>query len=303
MSRRRATGQTIAQKTGKTYGRRNFMGGLNQALNRPTRRGFGGSIAGPQVQQGQVQFSSADGSGVDDGTAKQAISQFSSRLAAAASLLGSFGAVVGSAAIAVKALHGFASILVDSQRGTAKYSGVMSASVAQLDVKRIGREMQTAQATSASFSKLTNSLDKLERSLQPFREFTTNAYNRITSALIEGTVPLVKTASGILPALSTTGSALQDVFYYLRAGTIDAANNLKNADITREQFLEAMRKQQEGTALKDLAALRASHAINHAVNKPNPNIPRQPAKQGAAVGVPAAPVFAPAFMNPGRMGN
>jgi hypothetical protein len=249
------------------------------------------------MQPQQVQFSSAGSGGVDEGSAQQAISQFSNRLTAAASVLGGFGAAVGLAATAVKALHGFASVLVDSQRGTAKYSGSMSAAAAGLEVGRIGREMSQAQGTAGSFVKLTNALDKLERAMQPFREAFTNVLNTVTTSLIEAVVPLVDAAKPLLTLLKDGIEFGKDAWFLWQSGGNQAgADNLRKA-YDQKEWLEQLKRDKQATQnLRDLLNLRAANAVANGVNKPNPNIPNQPAKGGRGGGAPAGnnpPVFIP----------
>ena len=193
--------------------------------------------------------------------------------------------IMGAAVVAVKAVHSMASNQVDSQRGTAQYSGLMASSAAALDVGRLGREMQTAKGTEGSFSKLTVSLNKLENALQPFREVMTNLTNNVLTGLVNISTSAVNLAKPMLDALNYAGSLLSDGVYAFRSWwEFDTVENIKKRDAEEE------RKEQErlhiamGQNFQDLLNLRHDMANFQALNHPRVNIPKQPAKGGGGGG-------------------
>lgn len=266
-----------------------------------------GFYSQPQQQPAGVGFASVGGTQTDPQQAQQIISQFANRLAAASTVLSMFTAGVGVAVTAVKALHGFASVLVDSQRGTARFSGTMSAATAGLEVGRVGRELSQAQATGPSFSKLTHSLDKLERAMQPFRESFTNALNEAVSGMIDVVTPLVTAARPLAKQMEQLVEWGKKAFaLIINKGDANAAANWQAIMDAIERRNERQRQKRIGQNFGDLLNLRANMGAIKGMNKPNPNIPNQPAKGGKGgqnnQPPPAAPVFAPQFPKAGGGG-
>jgi hypothetical protein len=241
---------------------------------------------GQQFQSG-IGFSTAGGTEMDPQQAQQVISQFTNRLAAAAAIVNVFTVGVGVAATAVKAMHGFASILVDSQRGVARYSGTMSASLAHLEVGRIERDIQQSRATGQSFAALTRSLDRLEKAMQPFREFTTNAFNSMTkvgadftTAVLGNVAPLIENAED---AGKGARNAVIDVLANVFGGAGAARGDHIKDMLDMAEFIGGKMKGHGGPnqGLQDLFDLRLQQENIKALRKPAPNIPNQPVKGNA----------------------
>jgi hypothetical protein len=244
-----------------------------------------------QQFQGGMGFSTAGGSEMDPQLAQQVISQFTNKLAAAAAIVNVFTIGVGVAATAVKAMHGFASILVDSQRGVARYSGTMSAAAAHLEVGRIERDIQQSRATGQSFAALTRSLDRLEKAMQPFREFTTNAFNSMTKVGADFTTAVLGNIEPILENAEDVGkgarNAAIDIFGNLFGGADRArGDHIKDMLDMAEAVGKAMKaKGGPNIGMQDLFDLRLQQENIKALRKPAPNIPNQPLKGNANPGM------------------
>ena len=239
---------------------------------------------GQQFQSG-IGFSTAGGTEMDPQQAQQVISQFTNRLAAAAAIVNVFTVGVGVAATAVKAMHGFASILVDSQRGVARYSGTMSAALAHLEVGRIERDMQQSRATGQSMAALTRSLDRLEKAMQPFREFTTNAFNSLAKTGADFTTAVLGNFAPLIEDAGDFGKDLRDALIDVIAG---AGGNKAKGDHIKDmldmaEFIGDKMKSKGGPnqGLQDLFDLRLQQENIKALRKPAPNIPNQPVKGNA----------------------
>jgi hypothetical protein len=180
---------------------------------------------------------------------------------------------------AVKAIQALGSIVVDSQRGTARYSGTMSLAAAKLDIGRIGRDMQTAQGTSGSFTRLTQSLDKLENAMQPFREAMTNFLNNGLAELLNLTTSFVNLVKPLAPVIDYTGKAIENLAVGIQAmwegKTMGQVRAERDADARKAQDAFNARGLQN---FSDLMSLRANVAAANGVNKPNPRIPAGPVK-------------------------
>jgi hypothetical protein len=309
--RRKAMGLTLRQATGKVFRNRRQGGGSGRRANQRNlgESSFGRSFRGndynyqqPMMQQQGIGFSSAGTGGADPQSAQQAVSQFTNRILTVVPALTAFA---GAAAVAVKALHGFGSLLVDSQRGTARYSGSMSGALAGLEVGRIGRDIQSSQNTGGSFVRLTQSLDKLERAMQPFRDLMTNVLNSVTSELMDAVTPLVRYVGQMLPAVSGLGVSVSNLYYWMRAPfNMVEQQRLRQIDEQSDRDRAFLQRKAAVMNFGDFMALRANVAIADGVRRPNPNIKSRPVK-GPDVQSPApparvvAPVFAPPHMNPG----
>lgn len=224
---------------------------------------------------------------MDPQQAQQVISQFTNRLAAAAAIVNVFTVGVGVAATAVKAMHGFASILVDSQRGVARYSGTMSAALAHLEVGRIERDMQQSRATGQSMAALTRSLDRLEKAMQPFREFTTNAFNSLAKTGADFTTAVLGNFAPLIEDAGDFGKDLRDALIDVIAGVGGAPGTAKGNHfkdlLHMAEFIGDKMKSKGGPnqGLQDLFDLRLQQENIKALRKPAPNIPNQPVKGNA----------------------
>jgi hypothetical protein len=208
-------------------------------------------------------------------------------------------AAIGLAVTAVKALQMTGSLLVDAQRGTARYSGSMSMAAANLDVSRIGRDMQTAGSTGASFAKLTVSLDKLERAMQPFKEAMTKFVNNGLSELLNLGTSMVNLAKPAIPLIDATGKAIEALSVGIQAwwenkSMQQVRNERAQADQAAQNAINARGLQN----FSDLMALRVNIAAANGVNQPNPNIPAGPIKGPNMPGGPAGGRNMPPVVNP-----
>lgn len=265
MLRRLRRGQTISQFTRKRF-RADAPSGVDpvrrqkfriQKLQNNTQGGGGGG-------QGQNLNN-------DDGpmTLSQKL-----RLAAA-----SVVAFTASIPAAIKGLQLFASALVDRQSGTAKFSGIMSAASASLEVGRVGREISQAGATGPSFVKLTQSLDKLERAMQPFREAFTNLLNNGTSALLNVVTPLLNAMKPVIPLIEFAGTAIEDLSVAFRAWFEGKTQDqIRAEDMAGDAAAEHVRNMRAQQNFSDLIALRVNMGMAAGNNRPNPMIPARPIK-------------------------
>ncbi len=113
-------------------------------------------------------------------------------------------AAVGFAAVvAVNQIHRWGEGLAERQRYLTDFNGNIAASFAQLEARRIGRNINRGQGTSGSTKYLNTSLDKLEEKLLPYQQFATNAVNTIAATVIEkltsGIDLLESIASSVIP--------------------------------------------------------------------------------------------------------
>lgn len=293
MLRRKRRGQTIAQFTGKRFRANSPTGrdvsrSLQRRLNRIDRG-----------QQGTSQQGGGGGRGGQDDERNRehsSLGAFGRAVKAATQSLVAFAIAIPGA---VKAIQALGSIVVDSQRGTARYSGTMSLAAAKLDIGRIGRDMQTAQATSGSFTRLTQSLDKLENAMQPFREAMTNFLNNGLAELLNLTTSFVNLVKPLAPVIDYTGKAIENLAVGIQAmwegKTMGQVRAERDADARKAQDAFNARGLQN---FSDLMSLRANVAAANGVNKPNPRIPAGPVK-GGKPGNPANPAPPPAVLRVG----
>jgi hypothetical protein len=206
-------------------------------------------------------------------------------LARASVALKQFSIGLGLAVAAIKTIHAAASGQVESQRGTAQYSGLMASSAAALDVGRLGREMQTAKGTEGSFSKLTVSLNKLENAMQPFREVMTNLTNNVLTGLVNVATSAVNLAKPMLDALNWAGSLLSDGIYAFRSWwEFDTVENIKKRDAEEDKKEKEKLNIAMGQNFQDMLNLRQRMSDLAVLNHPRAGIPRRPAKGGGGGG-------------------
>lgn len=79
----------------------------------------------------------------------------------------------------------------DHARKLAQFSPSQAANIAQLDMARIQRNVETGEATAPSSGDLTRAINRLEKAIQPLEILLTNLVNEVAAGAIEKIVPAV----------------------------------------------------------------------------------------------------------------
>lgn len=239
----------------RTKSGRAAHGRLRASLDRYTRAmklraslppGASTTHADKRVKQSRARLSrefSRYSSRVPDASVTKPFTEF---LKNAATGLAGFAVSTYSAARAMEA--------VGRQYG--QYNSQFASANAQLDVSRIQRTMRIGAATGDSYSRMIQSLNKLEEATVPFQIFIMNA----TSTILEW-------ATGVLEWMAGVGDAILQYLPFLKkshkADDVSMADQLNKLDVL-------------GTSLNNLA-FKMGPMMNQ-LGKPQPNVPNRPAK-------------------------
>jgi hypothetical protein len=169
-SRQKRLSRAAATVSGRTVNQSGFFNQSVSTRSNPT--GFNLQNAASQANANYARSQNDRAS-----ASERAASTMYSLANAAAVVTAGFLKIPIAVAVLLRGIHAWSNALIDQQRGTAQYSGQMSASVAMLDVHRVLREMKQARSTQESFSQLTRAVDRLENALAPSRSIFTNVMN------------------------------------------------------------------------------------------------------------------------------
>lgn len=169
-SRQKRLSRAAATVSGRTVNQSGFFNQSVSTRSNPTNLNLQNAASQANANYARSQNERASAS-------ERAASTMYSLANAAAVVTVGFLKIPVAVAVLLRGIHAWSNALIDQQRGTAQYSGQMSASVAMLDVHRVLREMKQARSTQESFSQLTRAVDRLENALAPSRSIFTNVMN------------------------------------------------------------------------------------------------------------------------------
>ncbi len=108
------------------------------------------------------------------------------------------GPTVGALAALPKVAHALSNRFLEAQRNLAQYNGTIATSLARLEVGRIGRDIRSGGMTAGTTRELADSTNRLEESLQPIGNLTTNIKHVFADALNEAAIFLLNGVNTIV---------------------------------------------------------------------------------------------------------